>query len=377
MLELDMQGCVLRLTSRSPYLESISLMTKFFLSNMNLWIISVIHVVFRLPTNFETVAPPEKEVPTVMQESAVTKSSEAEANCGSWMTVKRRQRKPIKAQASPTIPNVIQGSRFQALGEQKLQVNPAVSIPVTNSSKSPDEDPDSFIMDVAFKDLLEQALKSNSDNGKASGKTKSPKSNPKPLADVTNIIGKKKDSNPKKCADKDVVNSAELVTVPVMFGNPVFQSTMTKQTAKAKCKSKLTSSPPSGKSATSAKITKFGPRVPDRNSSLVIKPSVLKEPRSDSGLSDGRPPVATDCGFRFILHFTPMIKVLSWNCRGAGHRDFVPALRLLIQKFVPSVLVLVEPRIGGTRALDVIMSIGFHSSLVVDVIGFSGGIWVL
>ncbi|CAL1402700.1 unnamed protein product [Linum trigynum] len=70
-------------------------------------------------------------------------------------------------------------------------------------------------------------------------------------------------------------------------------------------------------------------------------------------------------------------KILAWNCRGAGSRNFLPVFREYRRKFRPHIVIIVEPRISGDRALDVIRDMGYDSSHVVDAHGFSGGIWVL
>ncbi|CAL8176297.1 unnamed protein product [Prunus armeniaca] len=62
--------------------------------------------------------------------------------------------------------------------------------------------------------------------------------------------------------------------------------------------------------------------------------------------------------FVLFLHIIFMI-IVSWNVRGID------------------VFAVLEPRIGGSRALSVAMSLGFSHCHIVDPIGFSGGVWLL
>ena len=79
----------------------------------------------------------------------------------------------------------------------------------------------------------------------------------------------------------------------------------------------------------------------------------------------------------FLLSFSDLLMILSWNCQGAGSSPFSRALRLLLQKYRPNVLVILEPRISGDIADAVIRSTGFQNSHRFEATGFSGGIWVL
>ncbi|CAN1242944.1 hypothetical protein LINPERPRIM_LOCUS5511 [Linum perenne] len=68
--------------------------------------------------------------------------------------------------------------------------------------------------------------------------------------------------------------------------------------------------------------------------------------------------------------------VFSWNCRGAGHLDFVPTLKNYIQKFKSLIVFILEPRISGSTAAKVIRQLDFDSRILVEAQGFSGGIWL-
>ncbi|CAL1378455.1 unnamed protein product [Linum trigynum] len=72
-----------------------------------------------------------------------------------------------------------------------------------------------------------------------------------------------------------------------------------------------------------------------------------------------------------------MIKVFVWNRRGVGSNRFLRVYKEYRRKYRPSIVILVEPKISGTRAEDVIKELGFDQNLVLDAVGFAGGIWVV
>ncbi|CAL1384548.1 unnamed protein product [Linum trigynum] len=72
-----------------------------------------------------------------------------------------------------------------------------------------------------------------------------------------------------------------------------------------------------------------------------------------------------------------MISILSWNCRGAGSNCFLRVFKEYCRRYRPCVTIIVEPRISGDVAEKVIEKMGFDKWLVVDAVGFAGGIWLL
>lgn len=68
--------------------------------------------------------------------------------------------------------------------------------------------------------------------------------------------------------------------------------------------------------------------------------------------------------------------VLLWNCRGAGSADFLRHMKDLVRSQKPSIMVVVEPKISGTRAQRVIRQLGFSNFHISDPIGYAGGIWI-
>jgi hypothetical protein len=71
------------------------------------------------------------------------------------------------------------------------------------------------------------------------------------------------------------------------------------------------------------------------------------------------------------------MKILLWNCRGAGNPNFRRNFAELMRAHHPTIVVLVETRISGQRAVDVSTALGFDRVIRSDAEGFSRGIWLL
>ncbi|KAK4282536.1 hypothetical protein QN277_013898 [Acacia crassicarpa] len=69
--------------------------------------------------------------------------------------------------------------------------------------------------------------------------------------------------------------------------------------------------------------------------------------------------------------------IASWNCRGAGRRNFPLTMKDIVNKYCINILCLMEPRISGNRADKVCQKLGFGHWIRVEASGFSGGIWIL
>ncbi|WCJ36333.1 Polynucleotidyl transferase ribonuclease H-like superfamily protein [Euphorbia peplus] len=70
------------------------------------------------------------------------------------------------------------------------------------------------------------------------------------------------------------------------------------------------------------------------------------------------------------------MKIISWNCFGAGGTEFFRATRHLLSVHDPDIFVLLEPRLPGRRAVDLCRRLNFSSVQIVEAEGFSGGVWV-
>jgi hypothetical protein len=71
------------------------------------------------------------------------------------------------------------------------------------------------------------------------------------------------------------------------------------------------------------------------------------------------------------------MRILVWNCRGAGNPNFRRDFAELMRSHRPSIAVLVETRIFGQRAEDTSSMLGFDSVCRSEAVGFRGGIWIL
>ncbi|XP_057452996.1 uncharacterized protein LOC130744851 [Lotus japonicus] len=72
-----------------------------------------------------------------------------------------------------------------------------------------------------------------------------------------------------------------------------------------------------------------------------------------------------------------MINILTWNIRGAAAKGVPLLIKDLAIRHHISCMALFETRASGSRATNIVSSLGFDSSFVVDAEGFAGGIWVL
>ena len=81
--------------------------------------------------------------------------------------------------------------------------------------------------------------------------------------------------------------------------------------------------------------------------------------------------------FDLPLSQSPSMNILFWNCRGALNPRFQSVLADLINAHSPSIVIITETRIGGTRAKEITNRLSFDGAIHSDTIGYSGGIWVL
>ena len=71
------------------------------------------------------------------------------------------------------------------------------------------------------------------------------------------------------------------------------------------------------------------------------------------------------------------MKMIAWNCQGAGNEMFRAHAYELHRRHRPNILIIIEPRIAEARAQEVIDTLPYSHSCRVDPAGFSGGIWML
>ena len=72
-----------------------------------------------------------------------------------------------------------------------------------------------------------------------------------------------------------------------------------------------------------------------------------------------------------------IMNILIWNCRGAMKPQFRKIVMDLVEWHALMLMMITETRMSGARAVEMIESLPFDGSVVVDTIGFAGGIWLL
>lgn len=70
-------------------------------------------------------------------------------------------------------------------------------------------------------------------------------------------------------------------------------------------------------------------------------------------------------------------QLVAWNCRGSGSVVALRHLMLLIKINKPDILILEELRCSSSAMDKIKQKMKFSGSIVVEVVGFSGGIWIL
>ena len=78
-----------------------------------------------------------------------------------------------------------------------------------------------------------------------------------------------------------------------------------------------------------------------------------------------------------LLIFFMSVSIMFWNVQGAALGEFRRSFRTIIKNYSLYMVVLIEPRTSGVKADDFIKKSGFDYSYRVEVVGFSGGIWLL
>ena len=76
------------------------------------------------------------------------------------------------------------------------------------------------------------------------------------------------------------------------------------------------------------------------------------------------------------INSCPM-NIIVWNCRGALKPSFQKHVGKLVRTHNPTILVIMETRVGGGRAKAIIHRLPFDGSVHTETIGFTGGLWML
>ncbi|KAL7212328.1 hypothetical protein ACSBR2_015082 [Camellia fascicularis] len=72
-----------------------------------------------------------------------------------------------------------------------------------------------------------------------------------------------------------------------------------------------------------------------------------------------------------------LIRILFWNCRGAGNNKFKWNLVEIIKTPKPEILILLKTKVPFSKMSDFFNRLGFTASSTVDPGGRVGGIWIV
>lgn len=71
------------------------------------------------------------------------------------------------------------------------------------------------------------------------------------------------------------------------------------------------------------------------------------------------------------------MKIIIWNCQGAKPKEFLQAAKNLIKTHRPMIFGLLETKMSGDGTDKICNNLGFDNWVRIEVVGFSGAIWVL
>ena len=72
-----------------------------------------------------------------------------------------------------------------------------------------------------------------------------------------------------------------------------------------------------------------------------------------------------------------IMNIIAWNCRGALKPSFQDYIRDLVQIHNPVIMVVMETKVGGVRAKEIIDRLPFDGAICTETIGYAGGLWLL
>ena len=70
------------------------------------------------------------------------------------------------------------------------------------------------------------------------------------------------------------------------------------------------------------------------------------------------------------------MNILMWNYRDALNPDFKRRVFEMAVNHHPSIMVIIETRVGGTRAKKIIEGLPFDGFIITDTIGYTSGLWI-
>ena len=77
----------------------------------------------------------------------------------------------------------------------------------------------------------------------------------------------------------------------------------------------------------------------------------------------------------FLLIVT--MNILIWNSRGALKPAFQTYVHELTRQHDPAIFVVIETKLGGSKAKEITDRMPFDGAIHTETIGFTGGLWLL
>lgn len=65
-----------------------------------------------------------------------------------------------------------------------------------------------------------------------------------------------------------------------------------------------------------------------------------------------------------------ILNILAWNCRGPQKPSFQKHVREMVYNHDLAIMIVIETRIGGNRARDIIDRLPFDRAIHIDTIGY-------
>ena len=72
-----------------------------------------------------------------------------------------------------------------------------------------------------------------------------------------------------------------------------------------------------------------------------------------------------------------VMNIIAWNCRRALKPTFQGHIHDLVHNHDPAIMIVMETKLGGSRAKEITDRLLYDGALHTDTIGYAGGLWLL
>ena len=72
-----------------------------------------------------------------------------------------------------------------------------------------------------------------------------------------------------------------------------------------------------------------------------------------------------------------IMTIMVWKCRGALNASFHRSINDMVNTNKPDILIVIETKVGGSRAEDISGRLPFDGALHMDIVGYARDLWVL